>query len=178
MTNEQDIQIMIPAWIDGKLCPQEKLSVHLDGLRHKAVSVFVMRGDQLLLQRRAMEKYHTPGLWANTCCTHPFWDEPAEECAHRRLKDELGVTGLTLNHRGTIEYQAPVGDNMVENEVVDLFTARTDHALELYPNPNEVMATRWVGMADLSREMETCPNQFTPWLQIYLENHADRIFDF
>ena len=62
----------IPAWIDGVLTPVEKLEVHQRGLRHKAVSVFVMDGDNVLLQRRALGKYHTPGLWANTCCTHPM----------------------------------------------------------------------------------------------------------
>lgn len=65
--------IMIPAWIDGSLTPVEKLDAHLRGLRHKAVSVFVMAQDALLIQRRALGKYHTPGLWANTCCTHPNW---------------------------------------------------------------------------------------------------------
>ena len=76
---------MIPAWIDGRLTPVDKLHAHVAGLRHKAVSVFVRRGDEILLQQRALGKYHTPGLWANTCCTHPHWDEPARACAVRRL---------------------------------------------------------------------------------------------
>ena len=84
----------IPAWIDGTLTPVDKLDAHKRGLRHKAVSVFVTRGDTVLIQRRAMVKYHTPGLWANTCCTHPDWDEPSLSCAHRRLDEELGITGL------------------------------------------------------------------------------------
>ena len=66
---------MIPAWVDGRLQPVEKLEVHRRGLRHPAVSVFVLEGARTLLQRRAMEKYHTPGLWANACCTHPRWGE-------------------------------------------------------------------------------------------------------
>ena len=65
--------IMIPAWIDGELAPVDKLEAHERGLKHKAVSVFVVRGMDILIQRRAMGKYHTPGLWANTCCTHPDW---------------------------------------------------------------------------------------------------------
>ena len=86
---------MIPAWVDGKLTPVEKLEVHQRGLRHKAVSVFVMDGpDKVLIQRRALGKYHTPGLWANTCCTHPLWNETAADCAVRRLREELGITGL------------------------------------------------------------------------------------
>ena len=65
--------IMIPAWVDGDLTPVEKLEAHQLGLKHRAISVFLMRGSEVLLQRRAMVKYHTPGLWANTCCTHPNW---------------------------------------------------------------------------------------------------------
>ncbi|MEC7259391.1 MAG: isopentenyl-diphosphate delta-isomerase, partial [Pseudomonadota bacterium] len=64
---------MIPAWVDGVLTPCDKLEVHHRGLRHPAVSVFVCHGDHLLIQQRALGKYHTPGVWANTCCTHPLW---------------------------------------------------------------------------------------------------------
>ena len=69
---------LIPAWINGTLTPTDKLEVHRRGLRHKAVSVFVLSGDHVLIQQRALTKYHTPGLWANTCCTHPHWDEAAD----------------------------------------------------------------------------------------------------
>ena len=82
---------MIPAWVNGELTPVEKLEAHVKGIRHKAISVFLMRGDKVLLQRRAMGKYHTPGLWANTCCTHPHWGEAALDCATRRLGQELGL---------------------------------------------------------------------------------------
>ena len=73
--------IMIPAWVDGTLTPVEKIETHVRGLRHKAVSVFIVQGGDILLQQRAMDKYHTPGLWANTCCTHPHWGEAAADCA-------------------------------------------------------------------------------------------------
>ena len=115
--------IMIPAWVNGELTPVEKLEAHQRGLRHKAVSVFVLCGDEILIQRRAMGKYHTPGLWANTCCTHPGWDEPAIDCAVRRLREELGITGLYPSFRDRIEYRAAVGGGMVEHEVVDIFLA-------------------------------------------------------
>ena len=90
---------MIPAWVDGTLKPVDKLECTSRGLRHKAVSVFVMRGNAMLIQRRALGKYHTPGLWANTCCTHPDWDEDPLDCARRRLAEELGITGLTASSR-------------------------------------------------------------------------------
>ena len=66
---------LIPAWVDGDLVPLDKLDVHRRGLRHPAVSVFLLDGDRFLIQRRALGKYHTPGLWANACCTHPLWGE-------------------------------------------------------------------------------------------------------
>ena len=95
--------IMIPTWVNGELTPVEKLEAHVRGLRHKAVSVFVLKGDAVLMQQRAMGKYHTPGLWANTCCTHPEWDEAPLDCAQRRLNEELGITGLTPKHRHHLE---------------------------------------------------------------------------
>ena len=168
--------IMIPAWNDGKLTPVEKLEVHKRGLRHKAVSVFVLAGDQVLLQQRAMSKYHTPGLWANACCTHPEWDENPLDCANRRLQEELGISGLSPLHRDTIEYRANVGNGLIEHEVVDLFTADAPAVISISPNPDEVMATRWEKMSDLAESVETSPHLFTPWLKIYLERHSASIF--
>jgi isopentenyl-diphosphate delta-isomerase len=168
---------MIPAWVDGKLTPVEKLEVHQKGLRHKAVSVFIMDGAKVLIQRRSLLKYHTPGLWANTCCTHPHWDENPAECAVRRLDDELGIKGVYPVHRDQIEYRADVGNDLIEHEVVDLFLAdTTSMKVEMDPNPREVMDTRWVDIYDLSAEVARRPAQFTPWLQIYLSEHMDKIF--
>ena len=166
----------VPAWIDDRLTPVEKLDVHRRGLRHMAVSVFVMRGDQVLLQKRAAGKYHTPGLWANTCCTHPRWGEAAEACAMRRLEEELGITGLDLTHRDQVEYRAEVGNGLIEHEVVDIFTAEAPETLRVAPNPNEVAETRWIGLAELADEIAKHPEAFTPWLRIYLDEHKDRIF--
>jgi isopentenyl-diphosphate delta-isomerase len=168
--------IMIPAWVNGTLQPVEKLAAHRRGLRHKAVSVFVMDGNRVLIQRRAMGKYHTPGLWANTCCTHPEWGEDATTCATRRLHEELGITGLTCAHRGQVEYRADVGDGLVEHEVVELFLARATADLRIKPNPDEVMDTRWVAADVLAQDVASAPARFTPWLRIYLADHADMIF--
>ena len=95
---------MIPTWKGGVLQPVEKLSAHEQGLRHKAISVFVIAGNKTLIQQRALSKYHTPGLWANTCCTHPQWGEDADVCAVRRLNEELGIKGLLPKYRGQVEY--------------------------------------------------------------------------
>lgn len=165
----------IPAWVDDRLQPVEKLEVHERGLRHPAVSIFVVAQDRLLIQQRALEKYHTPGLWANTCCTHPLWGETASDCAIRRLDEELGIRGLSLEHRGQVEYRAPVGRDMIEHEVVDLYLARCEVMPEVTPNPAEVRAVEWVNAGALRRAIDAETDDFTPWLQIYLKDHADKV---
>lgn len=167
---------MIPAWVDGTLQPVDKLDVHRRGLRHLAVSVFVMEGPRVLIQQRALAKYHTPGLWANTCCTHPHWGEDAGTCAQRRLREELGISGLSMAPAGRVEYRADVGGGLTEHEVVDIFTAEAPPGLAVTPNPAEVMATRWVDLYDLAAEVRRWPDRFTPWLSIYMSDHMDRIF--
>ncbi|WP_375227367.1 isopentenyl-diphosphate delta-isomerase [Roseobacter sp. S98] len=168
--------IMIPAWVNGTLTPVEKLDAHVKGLRHKAVSVFVLKGDAVLMQQRAMCKYHTPGLWTNTCCTHPQWDEAPLDCANRRLDDELGITGLAPEHRHHLEYRADVGGGLTEHEVVDVYVAVAGDDLVIRPNPEEVMAVEWVSFGDLARNVEQRPDRYTPWLRIYLRDHATTIF--
>ncbi|NUH66990.1 isopentenyl-diphosphate Delta-isomerase [Sulfitobacter sp. S0837] len=169
------MEIMVPAWVDGTLQPVEKLAAHERGLRHKAVSIFVIAGDKLLLQQRALGKYHTPGLWANTCCTHPEWGEPAEDCAERRLREELGITALDLDHRGQVEYRADVGGGLIEHEVVDVFLAHAPESLEMAINPDEVMATNWMRLRDLHADLTQNPERYTPWLRIYMAEHEGLI---
>jgi len=166
----------IPAWVDGVLTPVEKLDVHVRGLRHKAVSVFVFHQDEILIQRRALEKYHTPGLWANTCCTHPHWDESPEDCALRRLNEELGLQIDTCEYRGQLEYRADVGNALIEHEVVDAYVAHLPERPKLIPNPEEVMDTRWISYSDLTRDVAASPEEYTPWIKIYLSDFAEQIF--
>ncbi len=166
----------IPAWVDGTLTPVEKLEVHRLGLRHKAVSVFVMSGERVLIQKRAATKYHTPGLWANTCCTHPRWDEEPIDCAVRRLDEELGIRGLYPAHRDRVEYRADVGKGLIEHELVDIFLADAPADLRVVPNPEEVSDVRWIDLYDLAAEVGRWPEKFTPWLRIYMDEHKDRIF--
>lgn len=171
-----DTQDMIPAWVAGRLQPVEKLAVHRQGLRHKAVSVFVMQGGQILLQQRAFGKYHSGGLWANTCCTHPHWGEAANACARRRLQEELGISGLEMRPMGQVEYRAEVGADMIEHEVVEVFRAEAPIRPVLWPDPAEVADTAWMTLADLDAAIAEDPARFTPWLRIYLSDHRERLF--
>lgn len=165
---------LIPAIAaDGSLYPIEKLQAHRDGVLHLAVSIFVFDGDKLLIQKRASEKYHCGGLWANTCCSHPHWDETIESCAERRLMEELGFK-LPLTRRRTLEYAADVGGNLREHERVTMFSANVDRfELVVDPNPHEVEEVRWATAAELHREIAADPGAFAPWFRIYLERFPE-----
>lgn len=168
---------MIPAYVDNVLTPVEKLEVHERGLKHLAISVFLISGDKILMQRRALSKYHTPGLWANTCCTHPHWDESTSTAAVRRLDDELGITGVSLTKRDTVEYRADVPPNLIEHEIADIFVGHCDADHLIAPNPNEAMDIKWMSLQELRAEISNNPQSFTPWLKIYMAEHADQIFN-
>lgn len=166
----------IPAWIDGRLVSVDKLEVHRRGLRHPAISVFVMDGPRTLIQRRALGKYHTPGLWANAVCTHPHWGESMPAAAARRLREELGIEAPNLAPRDSVEYRAEVGGGLVEHEVVSLFAVEADATLRVAPNPAEVMDWRWITLDALRAAIAADPAAFTPWLRIYLADHGGQIF--
>ncbi len=167
----------IPAWDNGTLKPLEKMEVHKKGLRHKAISVFLFSGKELLIQQRALSKYHTPGLWANTCCTHPYWQETSEACAKRRLYQELGINAPKLVYKDKIEYKAEVGNNLIENEIVDIFVCHFDQksSVTIDLNPEEVMSTKWINIDNLISDIKKNPDQFTPWIRIYMEKHREQI---
>ena len=108
--------------------------------------MFLRDGDRILLQQRALTKYHTPGFWANTCCTHPHWGEAADVCALRRMAEELGITGITVTFREEVEYRADVGQGLTEHEVVQIFVADAPEGLTIRPNPAEVAAVERRGV--------------------------------
>lgn len=170
------MKMMIPAWIEGNLTPVEKLEAHVKGLKHKAISVFLMHGDQVLIQKRAAGKYHTPGLWANTCCTHPDWNETPSDCAVRRMREELGVEITAPRWVEQLEYRADVGGGLIEHEVVDLFVIRVSHPPEIKPNPDEVQDVVWLTRAELEERIAREPDAFTPWLKIYMSEYATSVF--
>ncbi len=169
-----NVPIMIPG-IDanGALFPIEKMQAHTDAVFHLAVSVFVFDGAELLIQRRAHDKYHCGGQWANTCCSHPHWDEAVEDAAARRLQEELGFT-LPLAEARVFEYSADVGNGLHEHEKVTMFIGQTRRGeLTIRPNPDEVAETRWIAPEVLRAEIATRPADFTPWFRIYVEHFPD-----
>ncbi len=164
-------EIIIPAIAeDGSLFPIEKMEAHRTDQQHLAISVFVFSGSKLLIQQRAASKYHCPGKWANTCCSHPHWGETVEHAATRRIGEELGIA-VPLNKTSVFEYRADVGAGLIENERVHVFAGHTDEAaLALNLNAEEVSATRWVEVSELSALLAQQPDDICPWFAIYISN--------
>ncbi|MBC7770035.1 MAG: isopentenyl-diphosphate Delta-isomerase [Phycisphaerales bacterium] len=162
-------EIVIPAIAaDGTLYPMEKMQAHRQGALHLAISVFVMDGDALLMQRRALTKYHCGGLWANTCCSHPSWGETPEASARRRLREELGLS-LDLDARNVIDYEAEVTNGLRECERVHVFRGEADrNTILLSPDPDEVSDARWVSLPVLRSDVADRPGAYAPWFRIYL----------
>ena len=159
---------------DGTLYPIDKLDAHVRNIRHVAISVFVLEGGRLLLQKRATGKYHSAGLWANSCCSHPRWNESVETCAARRLREELGWS-VPLTKFGTIAYTAKVGA-LFENEVAHCFFGRVEPGMSVENfNIQEVAAVEWRTLSQIAEDLETEPQQFTEWFRIYITRHLDMI---
>ena len=169
--------ILIPAYENDELKPLEKMFVHRQGLKHLAISIFIIADGKILLQRRALSKYHTPGLWTNTCCTHPFWNENSNVSALRRLDEELGMKDIFLTKRKTVEYRSEVPPDLIEHEIVDIFVGKckSTHPIEI--NPNEVLETKWLSLSQLRDDIKKCPDKYTAWVKIYMKSHAKDIFE-
>lgn len=162
-------EITIPAIAaDGSLFPIEKMEAHRVGQQHLAISAFVFSGTKLLIQQRAAGKYHCPGRWANTCCSHPHWQEQPEAAALRRLLEELGFS-VPLEKTTVIDYKADVGGGLIENERVHVFKGEADEAtLKPALNPDEVAAVRWVEVTQLAQLLANEPDTLCPWFAIYI----------
>lgn len=146
---------------DHELGSELKLAAHRTGSLHRAFSVFVLDGaGRILLQRRAAAKYHSSGLWSNTCCGHPRPGEPTRRAARRRLREEMGFE-CELEPVGEFLYRARIGD-LVEHEYDHVFVGRFDGEPE--PHPGEVAEWRWTEPCALRAELGERPEAFTVWL--------------
>ena len=161
---------------NGDLYPINKWDAHVQNVPHLAVSVFLFNRGRMLLQQRADIKYHSGGLWANTCCSHPRWNESLPACAKRRLYEEVGCSEIELTVFGKIDYEAKVGGKLYENEKAHCFVGYVDDDTlpELF-NRNEVQAVRWHGMLDLRNDIKKNPERYSKWIRIYINQHYDLI---
>jgi isopentenyl-diphosphate Delta-isomerase len=162
--NSADEVILVDAE-DRPLGTMGKLEAHRQGRRHRAISVIVRdRDNRLLLQQRAAGKYHSGGLWTNTCCSHPRPGEATHDAALRRLAEEMGFTcPLTLLF--TTHYRASVSDELIEDEVVHVYGGRFDGAPD--PDPHEVAAWRWTTPDELADDIDRHPQHYTVWFREY-----------
>lgn len=147
---------------------EEKLTAHAKNLLHRAFSVFIFRRQtdqseiELLLQQRAFDKYHSQGLWTNTCCSHPRANEPIITAGERRLTEEIGIK-TKLQDLGWFHYNAHFENGLSENEIDHVLVGTVPFETVIAPNPQEVHACRWVSPTDLEAEMVNEPKKFTPW---------------
>jgi isopentenyl-diphosphate delta-isomerase len=143
-----------------------KLRAHRDGHLHRAVSVLLFDSDgNLLVQRRAAEKYHSPGLWSNSCCGHPRPGEDAAAAARRRVREELGMR-CALRHAFSFVYEAALGDGMREHELDHVFVGTCDDLPA--PDPAEVSAWERVPVAELRERMARYPEAYTVWFHVLM----------
>lgn len=147
----------------------EKLQAHIDSLRHRAFSVFIFRKEPellLLLQQRADNKYHSSGLWTNTCCSHPRVNEDIISAGERRLDEEMGIT-IPLESLGWFHYIAHFDNGLTENEIDHVLIGFTNSETAK-PNKDEVKGYRWISLPHLEQEIAKNPEHFTPWLPMAL----------
>lgn len=157
LVNEQDEAIGI----------EEKMRAHLLGALHRAFSIFVVNASgQLLMQKRALTKYHSRGLWSNTCCGHPRPDEDIEKAARRRLCEEMGFDSQ-LTELFAFTYGAKLEDGLIENEYDHVLVGCFEGVPE--PDPAEIAEWKWVDLATLSVDLKEYPESYTYWLRISFE---------
>jgi isopentenyl-diphosphate Delta-isomerase len=156
LVNEQDEEVGV----------MEKMEAHEKGLLHRAFSVFVFNTKgEMLLQRRALKKYHSGGLWTNTCCSHPMPNENVQAATHRRLQEELGFD-CDLNQAFTFVYQATFDNGLIEHEYDHVFIGTTDEQCIL--NKEEVEEVCYKSIHAIKEEMQLNPMHFTEWFKIAL----------
>lgn len=173
----QHIDVILVDENDTPVGLAEKLDAHVRGLLHRAFSVFLYNEKgELLLQRRALGKYHSPGLWANTVCGHPYEYEDNLTAANRRLYEELGCRA-TLTYMGHVRYHLKLGDSLYEHELTHLFegTVSTRDFMSA-PDKNEIMALKWMTPAQIREDARAHPETYAKWFLYYLDTHFDKIF--
>lgn len=159
---------------DEALGVMDKLEAHKKGLLHRAISVFVFNdAGEMLLQQRALGKYHSPGLWTNTCCSHPREGEEVGTAAHRRLQEEMGFDCL-LEFAFHFTYQSQLDNRLIEHEFDHVFTGIYNEAPR--PQPAEVMAWQFLSVESVRKKLQTQPDTFTAWFRIVFERVVREYF--
>ncbi|MCD8146848.1 MAG: isopentenyl-diphosphate Delta-isomerase [Clostridiales bacterium] len=158
-------EVILVDFQDRPLGTMEKMEAHRQQKLHRAFSVFLCRGDQVLLQKRASHKYHCGGLWTNTCCSHPQPGETVPEAARRRLAEELGITqSPALEEVDVFFYRCPFPNGLTEFECDHVLLGEYNGAYT--PDPSEVEDMAWVSVSQLEADLLEHPEAYTPWFLI------------
>lgn len=151
---------------DKKIGIEEKILVHKEGKLHRAFSVFIFNSkEELLLQKRATNKYHSPNLWTNTCCGHPREGEEIIEAARRRLKEEMGFSCL-LAEKYSFIYKIKFENNLFEHEYDHVLFGKYNNDPNI--NPEEASSFKWINLNDLKKDIKNNPADYTYWLKLSL----------
>jgi isopentenyl-diphosphate delta-isomerase len=153
---------------DNAIGTMEKMEAHQKGVLHRAFSVLLFNASgQVLLQKRSRKKYHSGGLWTNTCCSHPAPNELIEEATRRRLKHEMGID-VQPEFAFKFIYKAALDRNLIEHEFDHVFTATFNGTPVI--NKEEVESWRFMDLTALRADIQQSPEAYTPWLKLIL-NH-------
>ena len=151
---------------DNQIGVGEKLKIHQEGRLHRAFSVLIFNSKgEILLQKRAKTKYHCPGLWTNTCCSHPKPGYEVGKEAERRLREEMGID-CQLKEAFSFIYKANFGE-LTEYELDHVFLGRFEGSPK--PDPEEADDWKWISVEDLKKDMKKSPKIYTPWFKIIME---------
>lgn len=151
----------------------EKIEAHEKALLHRAFSVFVFNNkNELMLQQRAAEKYHSPLLWTNTCCSHQRDGESNIEAGKRRLQEEMGFS-CELEEVFSFIYKAPFDNGLTEHEYDHVMIGRFND--EPIVNPEEVASYKWMPLEEVKNDIENHPEEYTAWFKIIFKESYDKI---
>ena len=150
--------------LDNKVGLMEKMEAHINPTLHRAFSIFIFNSkNEMLLQQRALSKYHTPGLWTNTCCSHPRDGESLHDATKRRLQEEMGMQ-CELKEAFSFIYKADVMQGLVEHEFDHVFIGTSDDIPII--NKDEVESFRYDTVENIKADIERNPQNYTAWFKI------------
>ena len=154
---------------DKQIGLMPKLEAHEKGVLHRAFSVFIFNNKgELMLQRRALSKYHSPGLWTNTCCSHQRDGESNILAAKRRLNEEMGFV-TELIEKTSFVYKANFDNGLTEHELDHIIVGKYNHSPVI--NSSEVDSWKWMSMEDIRNNINDQPHNYTAWFKIIFEKY-------
>lgn len=158
---------------DNQIGLMPKMEAHEKAVLHRAFSVFIFNKEgKLMLQQRASDKYHSPLLWTNTCCSHQRDGETNLEAGKRRLQEEMGFT-TDLKEIFSFVYKAPFENGLTEHELDHVMVGYYEDAPEV--NKEEVASYKWMSLIEVKKHIEKCPQEYTEWFKIIFDKSFEKL---